>query len=201
MAEMIQVMVDTMRRVFVVCHVPVSTEMLLSPLAHKRFVFHLAVRCGEQLGMTQSRQQAKEISVHLFWPSGQHVELVCMLLAAVIPEVVSHALQVRMPMLDDGTMFAARETAQYLSQTSNSLYPFTVGEVWAQATVPHESTVLEQPMNSCKIGRGLGINRHRCQACPARCLGHGNDCQLSYNPTSNVEGTRHPHMSSSLWGF
>lgn len=40
---------------------------------------------------------------------------------------------VRMPMLDDGTMFAARETAQYLSQTSNSLYPFTVGEITSAA--------------------------------------------------------------------
>ncbi|KAK9865252.1 hypothetical protein WJX84_008333 [Apatococcus fuscideae] len=40
---------------------------------------------------------------------------------------------VKMPMLDDGTMFAARETAQYLSQTSNSLYPFTVGEITSAA--------------------------------------------------------------------
>ncbi|KAK9824916.1 hypothetical protein WJX74_005960 [Apatococcus lobatus] len=40
---------------------------------------------------------------------------------------------VRMPMLDDGTMFAARETAQYLSQTSNSLYSFTVGEITSAA--------------------------------------------------------------------
>ena len=53
-------------------------------------------------------------------------------------------------MLDDGTMFAAREAAQYLSQTSNTLYPFTVGEVWVLAT---QYLLTTECINMHKLGR------------------------------------------------